>query len=176
MGFLFWAFAARFYSTGDVGVASAAIAALGLMGSLSNLGLGVGLVRFLPADDTQAARLVNFSLSIILLTAIVVAAVFLTGIPLWSPGLELLRDNAGLFILFILFTAFTALGVAGDGVFVARRRAGFAMARGLSMNSLKLLLVVVLAAGGSATALFTSWGTAVGISLLLGLFSFCRAS
>jgi len=172
LGFVFWAVAARFYSTGDVGTMSAAIAALGLLGSLSNLGLGVGIIRFLPREDRQATDLINFSLSLVFITGALLAVIFLLGTGLWSPGLGSFRQDAGRFIVFTLFTAFTAMVSVADGVFIARRRAGFAMGRGLSMNVIKLILVAVFVGTLQAYGIFTSWGSALSISLLLGLFFF----
>ena len=172
LGFAFWAVAARFYSTGDVGLMSAAISALGLLGSLSNLGLGVGIIRFLPREERQAIKLINFSLSFVLVAAALLSVIFLLGAGLWSPGLNPFRQDAGRFILFMLFSVFTALATVPDGVFIARRRAGFAMWRGLLMSSLKLLMVVVFAATAQAYGIFTSWGVALAISLLVGIFFF----
>ncbi len=171
-GFIFWTVAARFYSTGDVGIISAAIAAMGLLGSISNLGLGVGVVRFLPKDDKQAAYLINFCLTIVFLISAVSAVVFLLGAEFWSPGLTAFRQDTGHFILFILFTVFTAIVTVADGVFVARRRAGFTMARGLSMNIIKVVLVIAFIGASQAYGIFTAWGSALSISLLLGLFFF----
>jgi len=45
-GFFFWLIAARFYSTAEIGLASAIIAAMGLLGMLSLLGFDISLVRF----------------------------------------------------------------------------------------------------------------------------------
>jgi O-antigen/teichoic acid export membrane protein len=172
MGFIFWTVAARFYSTSDVGTISAAIAAMGLLGSLSNLGLGVGVVRFLPRDDKQAAPLINFSLTIVLMVSAISAIIFLLGAEFWSPGLTAFRQEPGRFILFILFTVFTAIVTVADGIFVARRRAGFTMARGLSMNVIKVILVIAFIGASQSYGIFTAWGSALSISLLLGLFFF----
>ena len=55
LGFVFWIIVVRFYDAEDVGVASATIAAMGLVGSFSRLGLEMGLVRFLRqnSQDTK---------------------------------------------------------------------------------------------------------------------------
>ena len=47
LGFFFWIAVTRFYTPEDVGLASATIAAMWLVVSLSRLGLEMGLVRFL---------------------------------------------------------------------------------------------------------------------------------
>jgi O-antigen/teichoic acid export membrane protein len=58
LGFVFWMVVAKFYSPVDVGLASATISAMGLLASLSNLGLGFGLIRFLPSAKGKATRMV----------------------------------------------------------------------------------------------------------------------
>ena len=59
LGFAFWMVVARFYSPADVGLASALIAAAGLLASISNLGLGFGLIKFLPSAREKATRMIN---------------------------------------------------------------------------------------------------------------------
>lgn len=172
LGFVFWAMAARFYAASNVGFIAAAISAVGLLGTLANLGLGTGLVRFLPQDGKKAAQLINFSLWLVFFTAALLTVIFLLGTGWWSPGLVTFRQNASHFLAFTLFSAFTAMAAVTDGVFIARRRAGFAMGRGLSMNVIKLLLVMMFATMTQAYGIFIAWGAALSISLLLGLFIF----
>lgn len=64
LGFVFWVVAARFYPTEVVGVASAAIAALGMLGTLSHMGFGLGLIRFLPGSGNRASAMINSCLTI----------------------------------------------------------------------------------------------------------------
>jgi len=54
-GFFFWLIAARFYSTADIGLASAIISAMGLISMLSLLGFDISLVRFLPECSSVKA-------------------------------------------------------------------------------------------------------------------------
>ena len=86
-GFFFWLIAARFYSTADVGLASAIIAAMGVISMLSLLGFDISLVRFLPerADKTE---LINSCLTIFIFS-LLLAIIFIAGIELWSPLLGL---------------------------------------------------------------------------------------
>src|SRR3990170_3194377 len=58
-GFAFWALVARLYDAHDVGLASAALSALALLSLISPLGLGMGLIRFLPESREQGPRLAN---------------------------------------------------------------------------------------------------------------------
>ncbi len=59
----FWLIAARFYSTAGVGLASAIIAAMGLISMLSLLGFDISLVRFLPEQEDKE-ELINSCLTI----------------------------------------------------------------------------------------------------------------
>jgi len=54
-GFFFWLIAARFYSTADIGLASAIISAMGLIAMLSLLSFDISLVRFLPKYSSVEA-------------------------------------------------------------------------------------------------------------------------
>ena len=62
-GFFFWLIAARFYSTADIGLASAIISAMGLISMLSLLGFDISLVRFLPEREDKQ-ELINSCLTI----------------------------------------------------------------------------------------------------------------
>lgn len=52
-GFFFWLIVARFYPAEEVGLASAIISAMGLIGMLSLLGFDISLVRFLPEREIK---------------------------------------------------------------------------------------------------------------------------
>jgi len=60
-GFIFWMLAVRFYSTADIGLASAIISTMGLIFMLSLLGFDISLVRFLPEREDK--KLINSCLT-----------------------------------------------------------------------------------------------------------------
>jgi len=53
LGFVFWIVAARFYTPSEVGIASALIAAMMLLGTFSRLGFDIGIIRFLSAEEDK---------------------------------------------------------------------------------------------------------------------------
>jgi len=55
LGFAFWVLAARLYKPEDVGLASAAISAMSLLALFSSLGMGYGLIKFLPTSGEKSA-------------------------------------------------------------------------------------------------------------------------
>src|SRR5690349_593593 len=64
LGYLYWIIAARSYSTHDIGLASALIAAISLTSNLSNLGLGSTLVQTLPRSTSGRAWSLTFNAAI----------------------------------------------------------------------------------------------------------------
>ena len=61
-GFVFWGTSARLYPADAVGYGASAIAAITLVAGLSHLGLGFGIIRFLPERRQSAVGLINSAL------------------------------------------------------------------------------------------------------------------
>jgi O-antigen/teichoic acid export membrane protein len=172
VGFAFWLIAARFYSPTDVGLASAAIAGASLLAMLANLGLGHGLIRFLPHSGKNANSLLNSCFSLGSLTLIIIALIFLGGLDFWSPALLFIKQNPVYLTAFLLFgLASTVSGLTGE-TFVAERRAGFVLAGGLIFNLLRVPLVILLAAFFRSFGIFASLTIALGVTLLFNVFFF----
>jgi O-antigen/teichoic acid export membrane protein len=171
-GFFFWLIAARLYSPIDVGLASAAISGASLLAMLANLGLGYGLIRFLPHSGKNASSLINSCFSLGSLTSLVLALIFLVGINLWSPALVFIKENPIYFTAFLLFVLASTLSILTWETFIAERRAGFVLAGGLIFNLLRLPLVILLAAFFHSFGIFTSLTIAVGVALLISVFFF----
>ena len=107
-GFAFWVIAARFYPAEAVGLASAVIAAVGLLACLANLGFGYGLIRFLPDAGTKSNSLLNSSFTITILASMLVSLIFLGGLGFWSPALLFLHREPLLIAAFIVSPPFSA--------------------------------------------------------------------
>src|SRR3990172_10538315 len=86
-GLLFWALSAAVYPASEVGLAAAAISALTLLAMVSTLGLGMGLLSYLPRAGDGAPLLLNSALVASGACGLLLAAVFPAGLPLWSPEL-----------------------------------------------------------------------------------------
>ncbi len=72
LGFLFWTVAARLYSPTAVGLGTALVSAASWLAALSGVGLGVGLVRYLPEREDKTG-MINSCLTIVSLLAAVLA-------------------------------------------------------------------------------------------------------
>jgi O-antigen/teichoic acid export membrane protein len=149
VGFLCWGIAARLYTPEQLGIASAVVSVVGLLSRIAGMGVGEGLVRFLP-EARRPRRLLNTALTFTGLAALLVGGVYLAGIGLWSPSLEGLRANALYVAAFLAFNlAVTLFGIL-QMTFVARRRAGYALVQTGIASGLRLLLVVPLVGLGAA--------------------------
>jgi O-antigen/teichoic acid export membrane protein len=142
-GFIFWAIAARSMSAEQVGLASGAVAAAGLLARLAQLGLGQGLVRYLPAAR-RPGRLVNMSIDLTALVGLGLALVFLAGLAVWSPALVPLRDSLLAMAAFTALTAGLALTNLLNWAFIARRAPRFSLAKNAFQGVLSIVLLAAL--------------------------------
>ena len=172
LGFVFWILAARFYSSADVGIVSALIAAMGILSSLALLGLNIGLVRFLP-DEADKRLMVNSCFTIVGTGSVMLAVVFIAGVPLWSPALSLLQSDIKLAVAFVVFTGVTALALIQGQDFIALRTAKYTFGQQAIWQCLKVALIAVMVAFGMP-GLFFSWGLAGLAALLVGNLFFLR--
>jgi len=167
-GFVFWIIAAHVYSNEQVGIASALISAEGLIWLFSNLGLGSGLIRYLPKAKESSNRMINTVFTMTGLASIIVSGVFIAGLSFWSPKLLFLEHNYWYFFAFIAFAVVNTLETISDSAFIAYRRSNFALAKGLTFGLLRLPLVVAFVLVFNASGIFTSWGFATAAALILG--------
>lgn len=161
-GFLFWTLAARMYSVGEVGLATALISSLGLVMAFSRLGFDIAIIRFMPSHDHS--RVFNTSLMITTVAAIVIGVIYLIAIDLISPELVFIRDYAPLFLLFAIVNSITIItGYA----FLSFRRADLKFIQTLIVG-LRLPLLLPLALLGSL-GIFYAFGFAYFVAALFAL-------
>lgn len=170
-GFFFWMVSARLYPAEAVGLSSAAISALGLLALLSTLGLDYGLIRFLPNSGEKAQALMNSCFSIGTLVSLALSLIFLAGLDIWLPALSPLRQSPFFFIAFVVFAVAGTLDTFAQQSFIAQRRAGFALARGLVFGLVRFIPLIALIAF-HAFGIFTSWGIALFLAAAASIFLF----
>jgi O-antigen/teichoic acid export membrane protein len=171
-GILFWIAAARLYSTEAVGLASAGIAAIGLVAIFSSLGLDYGLIRFLPDVGNRASDTINTCFTTTGLITVVLAGIFMAGLAVWSPALLSIRESPAFLVSFLcLGLLFTVSGFAVQ-VFIARRQSGYTLAQGLIFGLSRFIPLFLLVSIYSSLGIYVSWGSAVAASALIGIFFF----
>jgi O-antigen/teichoic acid export membrane protein len=171
-GFFFWIAAARLYSTEVVGLASSAIAAIGLLSLLSVLGLDYGLIRFLPGAGEKAREMINSCFTIGGAVSIILALIFLAGLDVWSPALLPIRDNLLYLFAFIIFAFTTTIQTLNSQCFIAARKSRFAMSQGWLAGFLRFIPLVILASSFQEFGIFVSWGIAVSLAAFIAITFF----
>ncbi|OIQ52724.1 lipopolysaccharide biosynthesis protein [Neomoorella thermoacetica] len=172
LGFVFWNIMARFFPPAEVGIGSALIAASGLIGSLANLGLGVGLVRFIPQVKDKAGSLINTSFTLVGCITLGGSLVYLLGLGHWSPALGFVGKSIWLAGCFVVFSIATALSALIDQSIIAGRAAGYVFWKNTLACLLKLPLPVFAFAFLAGFGIFTGTGVAVLAGNILAWYFF----
>jgi O-antigen/teichoic acid export membrane protein len=169
-GLLFWAIAGQLYPAEAVGLAAAAIASAGFLANLAVLGLDYGLLRFLPQYQGTPDRLINSAFMLSGTLGLTVGIVFLIGIPLWSPALQLIRDSNLWAALFLGLVIAHACEVLLNGVFLSAGRTHFVLLQGAAAGLLRTVLASVFAfAAVYQLGVFGAWTASFATTVMGGL-------
>jgi len=171
-GVLFWIVVARLYDTEAVGLASAAISAIGFVVLFSSLGLDYGIVRFLPGAGSRTGDIINSCFTTTGLVAVILAGIFLAGLGVWSPALLSIGVNPAFLASFIFLSLIAMFFGLVVQVFIAQRRAGFALTLGLIFGLSRFIPIILLASVIPVLGIYVSWGIASTASVLTGIFWF----
>src|SRR5947207_9145827 len=109
LGYGYWWLAARQFAPVDVGVASAAVSAMTLLGTLCMLGLGTLLIRELPRYPGHEGALISASLLLVGAFGACVGLVFALVVPSFSSDLLSLRANILTVMLFAAGVGFATI-------------------------------------------------------------------
>ncbi|WP_338834800.1 hypothetical protein MHLNE_11090 [Moorella humiferrea] len=172
LGFVFWNIMARFFPPAEVGIGSALIAASGLIGSLANLGLGVGMVRFIPQFKDKVGSLINTSFTLIGCVTLGGSLVYLLNVGNWSPILGFVGKSIWFAGCFVVFSIATALSALIDQSLIAGRAAGYVFLKNTLVCLLKLFLSVFVFAFLAGFGIFTGTGVAVLAGNILAWYFF----
>ena len=155
------------YSTEQVGIGTTLISVMTLISSFSILGLGNGLIRYLPTSERKNKK-INTSFTIVALMSILISVIYLIFLKTFSPKLLFIRENIIFSLLFILFIVFSSLNIISENVFIAYRSSKFVLIKNTISSIAKLILPIFLVALG-AYGIFMSMGIAMAIAFLLSL-------
>jgi O-antigen/teichoic acid export membrane protein len=171
LGFFFWIIVARFYTEYEVGVGSAIISSVRLLALISMLGFNITIVRFLPKSE-RPQELINSCFTIICIVNLAVSGIFIAGLDLWSPRTSFVQDNVAFILAFLFFSLGWSLAALMDSIFVAQRRADFALIKNSIFSLLKIPLPIVLTISFHAFGIVSSWGLAIGIAFIISFLLF----
>ncbi|MFQ5879348.1 MAG: lipopolysaccharide biosynthesis protein, partial [Dehalococcoidia bacterium] len=168
-GFFFWVVAARLYSAEAVGVGAAAFSAIVILSEVAHLGMGFGLVRWLPAlNNKDAARLINSAFTLGGIVSLGVFLIFLFGVELLAPPLRILRQQPAYFLFFLALAPWAVLYPLLGHTFLAFRDARYTLLQNLVATMVRIGLVVALASYLPSFGVIAAAGAGVVVGVGLG--------
>lgn len=147
IGFLFWIIATQLYSAKDIGLGSALISIMGIISLLSQLGLDVCIIRFIPGEKNKA-DMVNSCLTITALTSVALSAIFIWWTDKWFPELIFIKSSYSFILLFFILNTMNSLLSFQLNTFIAFRNAKYAFTQAIITSSRILLLLIAKSLGG----------------------------
>ncbi len=141
VGAFFWVVVFNRFQLSDLGAAVTLFSTLGFLGGLGSLGMGVGLIRYIPESEDKTT-LVNVGMTVSGLVSVVICIGFLFLIPVLVPSLSFALDP--LYIATIIFCTL-AFGIAPvlDAAVIASRRADLSTFRTALYAVLKIPIAIV---------------------------------
>ena len=172
IGFLFWWLAARTYPADRLGIASAGISAMNLLGLVGDLGLGTFLMAAIQRTDRVGA-LISTSLLAAGVSSACLAGVFALLAGRISPELAAFTEGPLRAASFVAGVSITGVVLVLDQALVGIMHASLQLARNLCASVVKVaLLVAVIQLGrNDAFDIFLAWvlGSAVSTILVLSI-------
>jgi O-antigen/teichoic acid export membrane protein len=169
IGLLYWVVAALLFDQATVGLNSAAISAMTLLGTAAQLNLGNAMLRFVPVAGSSVRALVLRCYLVAVLAATVVGAAFVLGAGLWAPDLLAAVGRPALFAFFVVSTPVWTMFVLQDYVLTAIKRATVVPVENLVFAILKIVLLGVAAWLAMTSGIAVSW--VVSTVLIVGVMT-----
>lgn len=121
-GFIYWWLAARNFTTDTVGLASASISAMSLLGTFGILGLGTLLIGELQRQYGQRVAMITNALAIVAISGGVLGLLFALIIPFFLDDFQILSQNIASVALFAIGVGLTSMTIVLDQALVGLLR------------------------------------------------------
>ena len=157
VGLVYWVVAAQLFPPAEVGVVSALVSTLMLLGSVGHLNLGVALLRFVPVAGGRVRQLVAGCYLVGAAAAGAVGAGFALGAGWWAPDLLESVGQGGLVAFLAVAAPVWAVFVMQDYVLTALGRAVRVPIANLAFAVAKLVLLALAAVFAIHTGIALSW-------------------
>ena len=169
---LFWTICAHLYTDAEVGLASALLAAVNLIYTLSLMGFEVSIIRVLH-EHPDKNLLFNVCISTSSLLGIIFSLLFFLVLPHYHTDLGVVISNPFNELLFIFFVLISVADYMFNNTFIAYRATKFAMFKNLVFSVGKLLLPFMLVAFG-AYGIFSAWMFSLSIAVIYSMVVLSR--
>jgi O-antigen/teichoic acid export membrane protein len=168
LGAAFWLLAARQFSHDAVGVASAAVSAMTLLGYLATVGLGTLLMGELPRRDRHHRGLLNAALAVSGAIGALIGLGFALLAPLVTPSLEPLSETWVAAVVFAVGAGLTGLAGVLDQALIGLMRGALQLKRNVVFSLTKLIalgLIAYLSTDAGGAWIYGAWTVGIVVSL-----------
>ncbi len=168
LGFAFWWLAARIFSTEAVGLASATISTMTLLGSFSILGLGTLLMGELSKQRGKESSLISAALILVGAVGLCLGIGFAVVAPYLSTAFQELGANLSNIILFAVGVSLTAITLVLDQTFIGLLRGELQFYRNALFAGAKLTALFAASLWLShvtGLTIYMTWIIGIGFSL-----------
>lgn len=160
-GLLYWIFAARVFSTEEVGRGNALVNLMMMISVLTSLNFGQAIVRFLPTAGRDSATLVRLAYGISAGVAVLGSAAVMAYCHwVYVPG-DPLHVSFGFAAWFVVSTAAWSIFSLQDQILTGLRSAMWVVLKNGVYGVVKLGLLVAVAFLAVSDGVFTSWSAPV---------------
>jgi len=170
LGFVYWWIAARHFSPEAIGIASACISAMMLLGSFCVLGLGTLLITELPRQPGREASLISTALLIVGGAGGAVGIAFALVAPYAIVSFQPLRASGGNVLIFAIGVSLNATTLVLDQALIGLLRGSLQLWRNTLFAVVKLVTLFFVGSWLShdiGIALYAMWAISSSISVLV---------
>ena len=160
LGFIFWWLATQMYDPKLVGLSSAAISAMMLLGNVGNVGLDTLLVGELPRRPKARGAMILTALLVTGTVGLILGVLFAYGTPLISPDLTPLHQNWGNSLLFAIGVGLTGVCLVADQALIGLLKGQLQLQRNMIFAVVKLavlFLAGILLPGNFTLIIYSTW-------------------
>jgi O-antigen/teichoic acid export membrane protein len=144
LGFVYWWLAARKFLPQEVGIGSAAISTMTLLGTICLMGLGTLLITELPRQPEQSGGLISTALIVVSMVGGSAGLLFAVIAPSLSASFQPLRENIITVVLFAVGVSLTSVTLILDQAMIALLLGGVQMWRNTLFAVGKLALLFLI--------------------------------
>lgn len=170
LGFVYWWMATRQFSAEVIGLGSAAIQAMTLLGTFGLFGLGTLLVGELPRQAGKEFPLISSALLTVSLIGGCIGIIFALLAPALSANFQVLHANIANVMLFAIGVSLTASTSVFDQAMIGLLRGNFQLWRNIVFAIIKLVALLLVGCWQfhkTGLTVYTTWAIGNGGSLLL---------
>lgn len=169
LGSVIWILVARLYTPESVGVAASTISVTQLLSGVASLGMGMGIVRFLPIAY-NANEMVDSVITVTIISSTLISILFSIGMPVWAPSLAThVNGNWTVVLLVVMLVIANSIYSLLQMIFQATRTSKYAFWHALLANIFRLALTIVFVSIGTRGIILATLIPMIFISGVSGL-------